>query len=69
MKNMRDNGEVRLFPRSNDGKWGSWVGDYAGEDCSYQVVFAPGASLDLHMVPWILNFCVFFGNLLCYHYS
>ena len=32
-----------------------WTGNYGGEDCSYQVVFAPGPALDLNIIPWILN--------------
>jgi len=65
MKNMREEGDVRLLPRwSTDGTWGeTWSGAYAGDDCSFQVVFAKGPTLDLHVVPWILNGVIFFNLL------
>ncbi len=65
MRNMRDEDTVRLLSRwSTDGTWGeTWSGAYAGDDCSFQVVFAKGPTLDLHVVPWILNGVIFFNLL------
>eukprot|EP00945_MAST-04E_sp_MAST-4E-sp1_P001023 g1023.t1 len=53
MRGMREPPEPpRLLPRTEDGKWGgTYVGDYAGEDCSYVLIFATGATLG---VPWVL---------------
>jgi hypothetical protein len=53
MSGMRDNEPARLLPRTESGKWESWVGDYAGEDCSYVVVFALGGRLPAPW--WLLN--------------